>query len=97
MNSQNGTSNIDGNHVITMNKPLSVQGLTFYQAGFSQDGGIFSTLSVRYDPGWIIKYLGCALIVGGIFTMFYMKAYFQKPPAPAPAAAKDRKKSRTCR
>ncbi|HUB24529.1 MAG TPA: cytochrome c biogenesis protein ResB [Tepidisphaeraceae bacterium] len=81
-------SNRDGDHTISMNKPMAVQGLTFYQAGFSQDGGVFSTLSVRYDPGWVIKYLGCALIVGGIFTMFYMKAYFQKtPPAPAPAAA----------
>jgi hypothetical protein len=70
-----------------------VQGLTFYQAGFDQDeDGPLSTLSVRHDPGWIIKYLGCALIVGGIFTMFYMKAYFQKTPAPAAAPAKKEKK-----
>jgi ResB-like family len=79
-----GTDNADGAHVITMNEPLTVAGLTFYQAGFQQvDGIAFSTLSVRHDPGWIIKYIGCALIVGGIFTMFYMKAYFQKTPAAA--------------
>ena len=87
-----GTSSKDGTYTISMNKPLSVQGLTFYQAGFDQDeDGPLSTLSVRHDPGWVIKYLGCALIVGGIFTMFYMKAYFQKTPAPAQAPAKNRK------
>jgi hypothetical protein len=81
-----GTDKADGPHVISMNEPLTVSGLTFYQAGFSDEGGTaFSTLSVRHDPGWIIKYIGCALIVGGIFTMFYMKAYFQKTPAPAVA------------
>jgi hypothetical protein len=96
-----GTDSSDGSHIITMNEPLTVSsssslpgflarkfsGLTFYQSGFSNEqGAIFSTLSVRYDPGWMIKYLGCAFIVGGIFTMFYMKAYFQKTPAPKQAA-----------
>jgi hypothetical protein len=80
-----GSDKVDGDHVITMNEPLTVQGLTFYQAGFANEGIPTSTLSVRHDPGWIIKYLGCALIVGGIFTMFYMKAYFQKTSTPAPA------------
>jgi hypothetical protein len=85
-----GTDKADGPHIITMNEPLTVNGLTFYQSGLTQDSDlVFSTLSVRHDPGWIIKYLGCALIVGGIFTMFYMKAYFQKTPAapvPVPVA-----------
>ncbi len=35
-----------------------------------------SVLTVNYDPGRGIKYAGSALIVVGIFTMFYMKAYF---------------------
>jgi len=87
-----GTDKADGSHIITMNEPMTVSGLTFYQAGFNQVEGVsISTLSVRYDPGWIIKYVGCGLIVGGIFTMFYMKAYFQKSPAAAkPAPAKSR-------
>jgi hypothetical protein len=78
-----GSDKSDGAHIITMNEPLTVQGLTFYQAGFANEQGVaISTLSVRYDPGWILKYIGCGLIVGGIFTMFYMKAYFQKSPVP---------------
>lgn len=77
-----GTGTQDGSKVITMNEPITVGGLTFYQAGFDNSEGMpISTLSIRRDPGWVIKYLGCAMIVGGIFTMFYMKAYFQKSPA----------------
>jgi hypothetical protein len=84
-----GTDKSDGPHVITMNEPLTVNGLTFYQASFAdEDGTPISTLSVRHDPGWVIKYFGCGLIVGGIFTMFYMKAYFQKSPVAKPARSR---------
>lgn len=72
---------------ITMNHPLTAAGYTFYQSGFDSnmpDGPVL-ILSVRHDPGWILKYTGCALIVTGIFLMFYMKAYFQRPVARATA------------
>lgn len=47
-----------------------------------------STLTVNYDPGRGVKYVGCLLIVAGIATMFYMRAYFFKPqPRPEPPAA----------
>lgn len=38
-----------------------------------------SILTVNYDPGRGIKYVGCLLVVAGIATMFYMRAYFFKP------------------
>ena len=38
-----------------------------------------SVLTVNYDPGRGTKYFGSLLIVAGIFTMFYMKAYFFGP------------------
>ncbi|MFM8378710.1 MAG: hypothetical protein ACKOB1_05215 [Planctomycetia bacterium] len=38
-----------------------------------------SVLTVNYDPGRGVKYLGSGLIVIGIFTMFYMRAYFFAP------------------
>ncbi len=38
-----------------------------------------SVLTVNYDPGRGTKYFGSLLIVAGIFTMFYMKAYFFAP------------------
>lgn len=51
-----------------------------------------SVLTVNYDPGRGVKYFGSLLIVAGIFTMFYMKAYFFGPKrrvAPEPALAAD--------
>ena len=36
-------------------------------------------LTVNYDPGRGVKYAGCLLVIAGIFTMFYMRAYFFKP------------------
>ena len=38
-----------------------------------------SVLTVNHDPGRGVKYAGSGLIVIGIFTMFYMKAYFFGP------------------
>jgi hypothetical protein len=35
-----GSDKSDGPHIITMNEPLTVQGLTFYQAGFSNEDGV---------------------------------------------------------
>lgn len=46
-----------------------------------RDQLFMSILTVNYDPGRGIKYIGCLLIVAGIATMFYMRAYFFKPKA----------------
>lgn len=37
-----------------------------------------STLTINYDPGRGLKYLGSLLMVAGVITMFYMRAYFFK-------------------
>jgi len=44
-----------------------------------RDQLFMSILTVNYDPGRGVKYIGCLLIVAGITTMFYMRAYFFKP------------------
>lgn len=44
-----------------------------------------SVLTVNYDPGRGVKYAGSGLIVAGIFTMFYMRAYFFGPRKEAPS------------
>lgn len=46
--------------------------------GSRRDQLFISTLTVNYDPGRGLKYLGCLLVVAGVVTMFYMKAYFFK-------------------
>ena len=40
-----------------------------------------SWLTVNYDPGRGLKYFGSLMIVAGIATMFYMRAYFFAPRA----------------
>lgn len=42
-----------------------------------------SWLTVNYDPGRGLKYTGSLMIVAGIATMFYMRAYFFRPRTPS--------------
>lgn len=61
---------------ISMNEPLDYKGYTFYQASFQQDemGKPTGTvLSVNFDPGRWIKYIGCILIVFGAIHLFYRR------------------------
>jgi hypothetical protein len=53
-----------------------------------------STLTANFDPGRAVKYTGCLLVVAGIATMFYMRAYFFKTPAKKtePAATESKRK-----
>jgi hypothetical protein len=73
----------DQPHTISMNEPLSHRGFRFYQMRYSamQDprtgqrtGQFQSVLQVATDPGRSIKYLGCIVLVLGIYLQFYMKA-----------------------
>ncbi len=75
-------------HVITMNEPLDYPDtkgriLRFFQENYGPPAGdgtpLYSIFRVNYDPGRWIKYLGSLLVTAGIFTMFYMRAYFFKP------------------
>lgn len=67
---------------ISMNEPLKHNGFTFYQASFIEDPNtkepVASVLSVNYDPGRWLKYLGSALVVLGALLMFYFGGYFGK-------------------
>lgn len=60
---------------ISMNEPLSHGKYTFYQSSFQELGGgkSASILSVAYDPGRVLKYLGSLMICLGIGVMFYAK------------------------
>lgn len=45
-----------------------------------------SVLTVNYDPGRGLKYLGSLTVCAGIATMFYMRAYFFKSKRRAPSS-----------
>lgn len=65
-----------GEVLISMNEPLKYKGFTFYQASFEENEKgepVASILSVNYDPGRVLKYLGSALIVLGTILLFYFK------------------------
>ncbi|MEI6234569.1 MAG: hypothetical protein WCT04_16060 [Planctomycetota bacterium] len=50
----------------------------------------YSGVQVLRDPGWFLKWVGCIMINFGIFTMFYLRPYFNRPkvdPAQVAAAA----------
>ena len=76
-----------------MNHPLSYGPYKVYQSNYQpltdpetlqliveDDGHLVSMsgLSVAHDPGLWCKYIGSTLLVLGIATMFYMRAYFFK-------------------
>lgn len=62
-------------HHVFMNNPLKYEGLTFYQASYfdTGQGQYGSVLSVNYDPGRPIKYLGSLLLTLGSFWHFYLR------------------------
>ncbi|MFN8610855.1 MAG: cytochrome c biogenesis protein ResB [Vulcanimicrobiota bacterium] len=62
-------------HKVEMNEPFHLGNYTFYQASYEENsqGPQVSVFSVTCDPGIKSKYLGSILLVGGIFTMFYLK------------------------
>lgn len=64
---------------ISMNEPLKFSGFTFYQASFEQDEAgkpTASVLSVNYDPGRWVKYIGSLLIVAGSSMLFWFRKMF---------------------
>ncbi len=64
---------------ISMNEPLKKGGFTFYQASFEQDAAgkpTASVLSVNYDPGRWIKYIGSLMIVVGSSILFWFRKVF---------------------
>ncbi len=50
----------------------------FSQASWNPDNLNETTLQVLYDPGWLFKWIGSAMICTGIFIMFYFKPYAAK-------------------
>jgi hypothetical protein len=54
---------------ISMNKPLSYNGETFYQQGFLPDDS-GTRLQVVRNPGWVMPYLSCGMVSIGMLIHF---------------------------
>jgi hypothetical protein len=64
----------------------------FSQANHDDGRPDHSGLQVLRDPGWFFKWVGSLAICFGIFTMFYLKPYFNRPRAQPAEAADGSKK-----
>ena len=60
---------------IYMNHPLHRGGYTVFQASYSKepDGKFVSVFAVGRDPGLVLKYGGCLVMIFGIILMFWFK------------------------
>lgn len=56
----------------------------FSQASWNPDNLGETTLQVLYDPGWLFKWIGSAMICAGIFIMFYFKPYSRNKSTHSP-------------
>lgn len=66
---------VDREVKIWMNNPLRFAGETFYQSGYFQDprtGTETTTLQVVSNPGWMIPYVCCMIVVIGMLAQFGM-------------------------
>jgi cytochrome c biogenesis protein ResB len=72
---------------ISMNEPLTVKGITLYQASYedAQPRPVISIFSVNRDPGRFWKYLGSLLLVLGSIALFAVK--YRKNKAAQKAAS----------
>ena len=59
---------------IYMNHPLQHAGETFYQSSFLV-GDAGTVLQVVRNPGWIMPYLSCAMVSGGMLMHFGMNLF----------------------
>lgn len=66
---------VDAEHEISMNQPLMHGRYRFYQSSYQElgDGSEASVLSVAYDPGRLLKYLGSLLICAGSSLMCFRR------------------------
>jgi hypothetical protein len=71
---------IDREQEIAMNRPLRYGKYVIYQSGFNElhTGEQVSILKVTYDPGRLLKYLGCLMICGGMALRYVSNSDFYK-------------------
>lgn len=75
-----GRDNISFSHKIKMNNPLKYDNFTFYQSSYYKldKDNYGSVLSVNFDPGRLLKYLGSLLLVLGTIWHYFIRRNGQR-------------------
>lgn len=60
---------------IEVNRPFSYKGYTFYQTGYNPQDLTWTSLQVVRDPGVPVVYAGFALMIAGLFIVFYLNPW----------------------
>ena len=79
---QSHVTAISGNEakkaLVAVNDPFTFRGWTFYQANYDPRNPKYSGLQAVHDPGVNYVFAGFALIVAGVFTMFYLETRLRR-------------------
>ena len=67
--------NIDREVNIFMNNPLRYAGNTFYQSSYDKDTEQATVLQLVRNPSWMTPYVGCMLVMVGMFAHFGIMLY----------------------
>ncbi|MEK7677004.1 MAG: cytochrome c biogenesis protein ResB [Verrucomicrobiota bacterium] len=62
---------------VEVNRPFSHQGYTFYQSGYDPKNLSWTSLQVVRDPGVGVVYAGFALMISGLFIVFYLNPWLE--------------------
>lgn len=62
---------------VAVNHPLKYKGYTFYQTGYNPDDLSWTALQVVRDPGVPVVYAGFALLISGLFVVFYLNPWIE--------------------
>jgi ResB-like family len=66
--------------LVAVNEPFTFQGWTFYQVNFDPKNPKYSGLEAVHDPGVNYVFAGFALIIAGVFYMFYVETRLRRRP-----------------
>jgi len=64
-----------GRRVVEVNSPFTYKGYTFYQSGYNPEDLSYTSLQVVKDPGVVVVYSGFALMIAGLFIVFYLNPW----------------------
>lgn len=62
---------------VEVNSPFKYGGYTFYQSGYNPEHLCWTSLQVVRDPGVPLVYTGFALMLGGLFLIFYLNPWIE--------------------